>query len=195
VQTGAVAAPISYAVDGKQYVALVAGWGGAMPLAGGKVAAMAGVQNRSRLLVYSLEGTQQLPAPAELVRELAPPPLGDAGGGARIAVCGALLPATATARWAAAWCPGLRYASVGTHAEFDASCAGARHRTAWSARAGVRQGDGKRSCLRDQTRCGCSPEQAAQAAVGQRRRHRVSCRRTRARVVEQPVRRNQCQLW
>jgi PQQ-dependent dehydrogenase (methanol/ethanol family) len=131
VQTGAVAAPISYAVDGKQYVALVAGWGGAMPLAGGKVAAMAGVQNRSRLLVYSLDGKQQLPEPAEAPRELAPPPLtADAATVARgktlyAQYCSACHGDGAVGGGVV---PDLRYMSAQTHAEFDAiALGGLRH--------------------------------------------------------------------
>src|SRR4029077_153100 len=38
VQTGVVAAPISYAVGGQQYVAVVVGWGGTYPLSAGEVA-------------------------------------------------------------------------------------------------------------------------------------------------------------
>ena len=74
VQTGVVAPPISYAVDGKQYVALVAGWGGALPLLGGPLSAGAANVNRSRLLVYALDGKATLPAPVDTPRELAPPP-------------------------------------------------------------------------------------------------------------------------
>jgi alcohol dehydrogenase (cytochrome c) len=36
--TGIVGQPITYEVDGEQYVAIVAGWGGAVPLWGGDVA-------------------------------------------------------------------------------------------------------------------------------------------------------------
>jgi quinohemoprotein ethanol dehydrogenase len=62
--TGIVAAPISYQLDGIQYVAVMAGWGGAFALSGGDAAAAAGVQretNFGRLLVYRLGGTAQLP--------------------------------------------------------------------------------------------------------------------------------------
>jgi alcohol dehydrogenase (cytochrome c) len=36
--TGIVGQPITYELDGEQYVAIVAGWGGAVPLWGGEVA-------------------------------------------------------------------------------------------------------------------------------------------------------------
>jgi len=65
-QTGIVAAPISYAIDGEQYVAIMAGSGSSWALIGGDTN-MKGFlrQNVSRLLVYKLGATAQLPpAPA-----------------------------------------------------------------------------------------------------------------------------------
>ncbi|MHC5307284.1 PQQ-dependent dehydrogenase, methanol/ethanol family [Bartonella sp. LJL80] len=64
-QTGVIAPPMTYEVEGKQYVALMAGWGGAFPLGNG--ASFAGKSNnkpqvnRSRLLVFSLDGKASLP--------------------------------------------------------------------------------------------------------------------------------------
>jgi PQQ-dependent dehydrogenase (methanol/ethanol family) len=123
VQTGVVAAPMSYAVDGKQYVAVVVGWGGGLPLAGGRVAQMAGSVNRSRLLVYSLDGRAQLPEPAVAARELAPPPLTAApeqvarGKALFAARC---MPCHGDGAVGGGVVPDLRYASAQTHAEFDA---------------------------------------------------------------------------
>jgi alcohol dehydrogenase (cytochrome c)/quinohemoprotein ethanol dehydrogenase len=66
VQTGVIAGPISYAVDGEQYVAVSVG-GNQM---GGYYA-----PNHSRLLVFALGGTTQLPAAeAYTPLPLAPPP-------------------------------------------------------------------------------------------------------------------------
>jgi quinohemoprotein ethanol dehydrogenase len=60
-QTGVVAPSMTYEIDGEQYVALMAGYGG-----GFAVSAGAGVDPRSdgprRLLVFKLGGTQKLPA-------------------------------------------------------------------------------------------------------------------------------------
>src|SRR5262249_19122692 len=36
-QTGVIAAPMSYTINGEQYVAIVAGWGGAYAIAGGEL--------------------------------------------------------------------------------------------------------------------------------------------------------------
>jgi PQQ-dependent dehydrogenase (methanol/ethanol family) len=73
-QTGIVASPVTYEIDGEQYVTVLAGWGGALPLAGGEVAAAAGVRNVSRILTYKLGSAVQLPAlePLSLVAD--PPP-------------------------------------------------------------------------------------------------------------------------
>jgi quinohemoprotein ethanol dehydrogenase len=54
-QTGVVAAPISYRVDGEQYIAQLAGYGSRDYYTG----------NRSRLLVYKLGGTAKLPPTGE----------------------------------------------------------------------------------------------------------------------------------
>ena len=61
-QTGIVAAPITYAVNGVQYVAVMAGWGGAWPMLGGQLAQQPrnGI-GPNRLLVFRLDGTGALP--------------------------------------------------------------------------------------------------------------------------------------
>ncbi len=70
-QTGVVAAPISYEINGVQYIAQLAGYGSRDYYTG----------NRSRLLVYTLGGKATLPSVGELppARTLNPPPaFGDA---------------------------------------------------------------------------------------------------------------------
>ncbi len=76
-QTGVVAPPIAYTVNGEQYVAVLAGWGGALALAsdGGIIAKDGAVRNISRLLVFKLGSTAQLPPAPELAKApLDPPP-------------------------------------------------------------------------------------------------------------------------
>lgn len=77
--TGVVAAPVTYTVDGVQYVSVMAGWGGAFALVGGDAAAAAGVRNQGRLLTYALGGKATPPskpaAPAVVAASSAPPAL------------------------------------------------------------------------------------------------------------------------
>ena len=76
-QTGVVAPPITYTVNGEQYVAVLAGWGGAFALTadGALVEDLAPVQNISRLLVFKIGGSAQLPEEPELAKlPLDPPP-------------------------------------------------------------------------------------------------------------------------
>ena len=80
-QTGVVAAPISYSVDGEQYVAIMVGTGGLWAMVGGG-ANMKGVKlpNVSRLLVYKLGGTVQLPAERAVTALPIDPPANEAAG-------------------------------------------------------------------------------------------------------------------
>jgi alcohol dehydrogenase (cytochrome c)/quinohemoprotein ethanol dehydrogenase len=71
-QTGVMAGPVTYAVKGQQYVAVLAGWGGVFPLAAGEVSFASGqVRNISRMLVFELGGNRSLP----LVQATEPPQL------------------------------------------------------------------------------------------------------------------------
>jgi quinohemoprotein ethanol dehydrogenase len=77
VGTGIVAAPVTYRIDGRQYVAVMAGWGGVFALVAGDAAAAAGVSqpaNAGRLLVFELGGKARLPVHEALERELAAVP-------------------------------------------------------------------------------------------------------------------------
>ncbi len=61
-QTGVIAAPITYAVDGEQYLAVMAGWGGAAPLAlPSALQDENAMPNVSRLLVFKVGGDDSLP--------------------------------------------------------------------------------------------------------------------------------------
>jgi quinohemoprotein ethanol dehydrogenase len=66
-QTPVMAAPISYEADGEQYIAVLAGWGGAYPLLQGKDSDKSGNErNVSRMLVFKLGAKGGLPPlPAE----------------------------------------------------------------------------------------------------------------------------------
>ncbi|MEB3735636.1 hypothetical protein ULF88_19730 [Halopseudomonas pachastrellae] len=57
---------MTYQRNGQQYVALMAGWGGAAALFGGDAAVATGTRNVSRMLVFKLDGKAQLSTPAPL---------------------------------------------------------------------------------------------------------------------------------
>ncbi len=60
--TGVMAAPIAYEVDGEQYVTFMAGWGGAFSTFAGALSLRAGVKPNAQVLTYKLGGTAKLPA-------------------------------------------------------------------------------------------------------------------------------------
>ncbi len=73
-QSGVVAAPMSYTVNGEQYVAVLAGWGGVFPLAAGEVALSGRTQNIHRLLAFKLGSKASLPPlPQFTAPQLKPP--------------------------------------------------------------------------------------------------------------------------
>jgi quinohemoprotein ethanol dehydrogenase len=64
IQTGAVAGPISYRAGGEQYIAVAAGWAGAVPILGG--GGQTATHNAPmRILAFRLGGTAKLPEPVE----------------------------------------------------------------------------------------------------------------------------------
>ena len=74
-QTGVMAPPVTYRVNGVQYVSVVAGWGGAFPSVAGEVSWVAGkLPNRSRVLTFRLGGTTRLPPIESHVTERPEPP-------------------------------------------------------------------------------------------------------------------------
>ena len=69
-QTGVVSGPMTYEVDGAQYVAVTVGWGTALSL----VAANAVQVPISRVLTFKLGGTAKLPPVTEVIAEFPEPP-------------------------------------------------------------------------------------------------------------------------
>jgi quinohemoprotein ethanol dehydrogenase len=120
IGTGAVAGPISYAVDGEQYIAVSAGWAGSLIIIGGGLAAIHDAP--SRMLVFKLGGTATLP-PTE-PRVVPPPPpqtasadtiaRGEAAYNKTCRLChgGNLI--------SGGMIPDLRFMSAQTHQQFDA---------------------------------------------------------------------------
>ena len=72
-QTGAWAPPMTYALDGEQYVAIAVGFGGGLAAEGGPVAHAWKVRNFSRVLVYKLGATHSLPPLPEDTRTMPKP--------------------------------------------------------------------------------------------------------------------------
>ncbi|MFY9555536.1 MAG: PQQ-dependent dehydrogenase, methanol/ethanol family [Blastocatellia bacterium] len=57
--TGVIASPVTYELDGVQYVSIMAGWGGAFPLTGGD--GKGATPSGGKLLTFSLNGKMKLP--------------------------------------------------------------------------------------------------------------------------------------
>jgi quinohemoprotein ethanol dehydrogenase len=128
--SGVMAGPMSYQVGGEQYVAVLAGWGGAFPLAYGSVSLNAKVRPESRVLVYKLGGKEVLPPPQNLAAvQPEPPPLtGDdktvaAGRNLFNGNCGVCHGLGAVSGGVV---PDLRYLSADKHASFLGIVYGAR---------------------------------------------------------------------
>ena len=82
-QTAILAPPVTYSIDGEQYLALVAGWGGIDSLFLGPIVNPDGTKrNVSRVLAFKLGGNAELPPLPEL--PAAPPPPDDFGSDAQV---------------------------------------------------------------------------------------------------------------
>ncbi|WP_051953965.1 PQQ-dependent dehydrogenase, methanol/ethanol family [Xenophilus azovorans] len=84
-QTGVLASASTYSIDGEQFVAVLAGWGGGAPMVGGEADNFTGVRNKSRLLVFKLGGTGSLP-PLPAKEESRRVPTGTDASGESIAI-------------------------------------------------------------------------------------------------------------
>jgi quinohemoprotein ethanol dehydrogenase len=73
-QTGIVASPVTYEVDGEQYVSVLAGWGGSLALSSGEIAAATGSHGGRRLLTFKLGSTATLPEFVPVTLTPDPPP-------------------------------------------------------------------------------------------------------------------------
>jgi quinohemoprotein ethanol dehydrogenase len=71
---GIVAPPISYGVDGRQYVAVAVGWGGGLSQVAGALTSAAKSTKINRLVVLALDGKAGLPPVVVTPARLEPPP-------------------------------------------------------------------------------------------------------------------------
>ena len=131
-QMGTIAAPISYQVDGEQYIAFASGWGGAaglymtVPCKDGRRA------NTGRILAYKLGGSAVLPQAPQTPPPHAPPPLlaatadtlteGERLYSRHCGFCHSL------GTGPSGVIPNLRYISNAAHAEWDAIVLGGSRR-------------------------------------------------------------------
>ena len=76
--TSMMAAPITYSLGGKQYVAVAAGYGGSGMLSIGDAAAVKNYENNGRLLVFTLGGGE-VPLPRKREVPLGPPVVDNSG--------------------------------------------------------------------------------------------------------------------
>jgi len=122
--TAIMAPPISYEVDGEQYVAVVGGWGIHIGVFEGDPSADATRDATGRVLVYRLGANASLPEPAPRVSVLPEPPelpttpAQEARGAILYAERCAWCHGTAVRGTGAV--PDLRYATRETHASWDA---------------------------------------------------------------------------
>ena len=74
VQNGVGAPPISYSIDGEQYIAVMVGYGGAYPLTAGVPPVHSGGNINGRLVAFKLGAISKLPEPKSYVDMPQPPP-------------------------------------------------------------------------------------------------------------------------
>jgi len=125
VGIGIIAAPVTYTVDGEQYVAVLAGWGGAFGLASGAPRHKGNELTEGRILAFKLGGAARLP-PANVtwIDIPEPPPMETTpeqvarGEGLYHQYCAVCHAPGLTA--SGAGIPDLRYANASVHANWDA---------------------------------------------------------------------------
>jgi len=125
VGTGIIAAPVTYTVDGEQYVAVLAGWGGTFSLASGAPRHRGNVLSEGRILAFKIGGEAELPPVNVTFIEIPEPPpmeytaeqvaLGEALYHENCSVCHA--PGLTAS---GAGVPDLRYSDASVHAAWDA---------------------------------------------------------------------------
>ena len=74
VHMGIIAAPVAYTVDGEQYIAVVAGWGGSFTVFSGVPRHKGNVLTEGRIMAFKLGGTKELPRPAVTHVNIPEPP-------------------------------------------------------------------------------------------------------------------------
>jgi quinohemoprotein ethanol dehydrogenase len=74
-QSGVTAGPIAYTVNGEEYIAVLVGWGGVLPLVAGEIALQSPrIPNTPRMLAFKLGGKISLPPALETKAGILTPP-------------------------------------------------------------------------------------------------------------------------
>jgi quinohemoprotein ethanol dehydrogenase len=74
-ESGVTAGPIAYTVNGEEYIAVLVGWGGVLPLVAGEIALQSPrIPNAPRMLAFKLGGNVSLPPAPEVQRGALTPP-------------------------------------------------------------------------------------------------------------------------
>lgn len=111
---------ISYAVDGRQYIAAGIGWGGGHSAAVADGGTREGYRNASRIAVWSLDAIGQLPAPERIQARIAPPPVSADEATLRQGLALYLTHCGYCHGAGSGGVPNLDHMSARTHAQFDA---------------------------------------------------------------------------
>jgi len=125
VGVGIIAAPVTYTVDGEQYIAVLAGWGGAFGLASGAPRHRGNVLSEGRILAFRIGGESTLPPTDVAFIDIPEPPamtttpeqvaIGEALYHENCAVCHS--PGLTASGGGV---PDLRYSDASVHAAWDA---------------------------------------------------------------------------
>jgi quinohemoprotein ethanol dehydrogenase len=115
-QTGVVAAPVAYEIDGEQYIAVATGWGGAYALIGGGVIPTGSEAKVGRILAFKLGAKGELP-PANIPQQAMTPPPPSMASAEKIAAGAVAYAATCTVchgehAVSSGLVPNLRYSPV-----------------------------------------------------------------------------------
>lgn len=128
VNSGAMAGPVTYQVDGEQYVTFMVGWGGAFPLITGSLAPK--IKPEARVVTFKLGGKGKLPAPNLVTAALPPLQALTASAeqlqAARVMFNGACGSCHGMNAVSGGVVPDLRYLSPQNHQLFQAILSGAR---------------------------------------------------------------------
>ena len=132
VNVGIIATPVTYELEGEQYIAILAGWGGAMGLSGGLPRHRDNILSEGRILSFKLGGDQSLPDPEIAYMELPTPKpmeysVKEVENGASLytrycAVCHGIGLIGSNAGM-----PDLRYSKADAHTNWDAIVLGGLH--------------------------------------------------------------------